>query len=81
MFFMWTHGKEKLCSFVEYINSYHQTIKFTTEKSRDSVSYLDVLVSRKGRALETDPYYKSTDTHRYLQRNSCHPWHVKKAIP
>ena len=54
MFFIWTHGEEKLCSFIEYINSYHQTIKFTTEKSRDSVSYLDVLVSRKGRALETD---------------------------
>ena len=81
VFFIWTHGEEKLCSFVEYINSYHQTIKFTTEKSRDSVSYLDVLVSRKGRALETDLYCKSTDTHQYLQRSSCHPWHVKKAIP
>ena len=51
MFFIWTHGEESLSSFVEYINSYHQTIKFTTEKSRDSVSYLDVLVSRKGQGL------------------------------
>ena len=81
VFFIWTHGEEKLCSFIEYINNYHQAIKFTTEKSRDSVSYLDVLVSRNGRALETDLYYKSTDTHQYLQRSSCHRWHVKSAIP
>ena len=79
-FFICIHGEKKLCSFVEYTNSYHQTIKFTTEKSRDSVSYLDVSACRQGRALETDLYCKSTDAHQYLQRNSCHPWHVKKAI-
>ena len=77
VFFIWTHGVEKLCSFVEYVNSYHQTIKSTTEKSRGSVSYLDAFVSRKGRALETDLYCKSTDTNQYLQRSSCHPWHVE----
>ena len=81
VFFIWTHGEEKLYSFVEYTNSYYQAIKFTTEKSGESVSYLDVLVCRKGRTLETDLYCKSTDTHQYLQRSSCHPWHVKKAIP
>ena len=56
--FIWTHSEEQLSSFIEYNNSYHQTIKFTTEKSSDSVSYLDVSVSRKGRALETDLRYK-----------------------
>ena len=55
-------------------------LKFTTEKSRDSVSYFDGLVSKEGLALETDPYCKSTDTYQYLQ-NSCHESHVKKAIP
>ena len=29
----------------------------------------------------TDLYCRSTDTHQYLQKGSCHPWHVKKAIP
>ena len=42
---------------------------------------MDVMVVRKGRALETDLYCKPTDTHQYLQRASCHPWHTKKAIP
>ena len=36
-------------------------IEFATEKTRDSVSYLEALVSRKGRTLETDLYCKSTD--------------------
>ena len=81
VFFIWTHGEEQLSSFIEYVNSYLHTIKFTTEKSRNSVSYLDVSVSRKGRALETDLYCKSTDTHHYLQKSSCHPRLVRKAIP
>ena len=36
---------------------------------------------RKGRALETDLYCKPADTHQYLQRASCHPWHAKQTIP
>ena len=31
MLFIRTHGEKKLASFVEHVNSYHQTIKFTTE--------------------------------------------------
>ena len=75
------HGEEKLARFVEYMNRYHQTIKFTFESSRNSVSFLVVLVSRNGRVLGTDLFYKPTDTHQYLHKSSCHPWHIKKAIP
>ena len=32
IFFIWIHSEDKLSSFVEYINSHHQTIKFTREK-------------------------------------------------
>ena len=78
VFFIWTHGEEKLSSFVEYMNSYHQIIKLTTEISKDSISHLDVLVNRNGRVLETDLYCKSTDAHHYLQKSSCHPWPLVK---
>ena len=81
VFFIWTHGCEQLAKFVEYMNSYHPTIKFTTESSDISVSFLDVLVTRKEGVLETDLYCKPTDTHQYLQKTSCHPGHVKRAIP
>ena len=52
------------------MNSYHQTITFTTERSMDSISYLGVLVSRNGRVFETDLFCKPTDIHQYLQKNS-----------
>ena len=32
-------------------------------------------------AFHTDVYSKSTDAHQYLNFKSCHPPHVKKAIP
>ena len=43
VFFIWTHGQRKLDSFLEYINSFHETIKFTSESSREGVSFLDVM--------------------------------------
>ncbi len=42
---------------------------------------MDVRVVRKERALETDLFCKPTDTHQYLHKASCHPWHMKKSIP
>eukprot|EP00794_Sanderia_malayensis_P018386 gene18386-20236_t len=81
VFFIWTHGQSRLDSFLEYLNGFHQTIKFTSESSMEKVSFLDVMVVKKGGVLETDLYCKPTDTHQYLHRGSCHPWHVKKAIP
>jgi len=81
VFIIWTDGEEKLFYFVEYIYSNHQTIKSTTEISKDSVSYLDLLVRKNGCVLQTKLYSKYTATHQYLQRSSCHPWYVKNTIP
>ena len=82
VFFIWTHGEEKLESFINHLNSSHETIKFTSEQSRDRISFLDVQVSvGEGGILSTDLFCKPTDTHQYLHKKSCHPWHTKKAIP
>ena len=52
VFFIWMHGEEKLKSFINHLNSSHETIKFTSEQSRDSISFLDVQVSmREGESL------------------------------
>ena len=45
------------------------------------MSYLDVRVELESGKLQTDVYSKPTDTHQYLDIKSCHPAHVKKAIP
>ena len=82
VFFIWTHGEEKLETFINFLNSSHKTIKFTGEHSRESISFLDVKVSvSEGGVLRTDLFCKPTDTHQYLHKKSCHPWHTKKAIP
>eukprot|EP00795_Rhopilema_esculentum_P016113 gene16113-biopygen5453 len=47
VFFIWTHGEEKLETFINFLNSSHDTIKFTGEHSRESISFLDV----KGRII------------------------------
>ena len=35
----------------------------------------------RGGVLSTDLFCKPIDTHQYLHKKSCHPWHTKKAIP
>ena len=41
-FFIWEHGEESLKEFINEINSFHQTIKFTADCSKEKVKFLDV---------------------------------------
>ena len=66
--------------FLTELNSFHPTIKFTAEWSRESVTFLDTKVIRDGNRLVTDLYTKPTDTHQYLHQRSCHPSHCKSSI-
>ena len=61
VFLIWTHGKSKLDSFLEYLNGFHQTTKFTSESSMEKVSFLDVMVVKRGGILETDLYCKTAN--------------------
>ena len=80
-FLIWEHGEEALKEFISYLNDIHPSIKFTFKYSRDSIEFLDVLVSKERDSLSTDLFVKETDTHQYLHYNSCHPFHTKKGIP
>ena len=44
-------------------------------------SFLDVLVQNKKGHIETDIFYKDTDSRQYLLFYSCHPRHTKFNIP
>ena len=39
VFFIWTHGEQKLNSFLEELNNYHLNIKFTHESSKENISF------------------------------------------
>ena len=44
IFMLWQRGERELKKFLEILNSYHQTIKFTVNYSIKKVSFLDVEV-------------------------------------
>ena len=78
---VWTHGNEKLESFIAYLNSIHPTIKFTSERSTTSIPFLDVKILLENGKIQTDLYCRPTDKHQYLLHSSSHPYHTKKSIP
>ena len=82
IFLIWEHGQESLNTFLDYLNSCHDTIKFTAEQSPTSVNFLDTTVhlTHEG-SLYTDLYCKPTDAHNYLSYDSAHPDHIKNSLP
>ena len=73
------------------MNSLHPSIKFTFEIGQrlnrqerliKILNFLDILIMLYSDGkIETDIYYKDTNSHDYLPYNSHHPEHVKKNIP
>ncbi|PIK36940.1 hypothetical protein BSL78_26226 [Apostichopus japonicus] len=80
IFFIWTSDEDSLLTFINHINSFHSTIKFTSDYSHQQVNFLDVTVRKEHGSLSTDLYTKPTDTHQYLHSSSCHPRHCKSGI-
>ena len=42
IFFVWEHGEESLSVFLDQVNLFHPTIKFTTEYSKEEVNFLEL---------------------------------------
>ena len=80
IFFIWTHGKEKLKSFLEDLNKCEPYLKFTYEFSKESLPFLDVKVKLLEEKIKSDLYIKETDRHQYLHYSSSHPNHTKRSI-
>ena len=73
IFFIWEHGEESLKEFTNEINSFHPTIKFTADWSREKANFLDAEVTLKNGVPSTDLFIKPTNTHQFLDPTSCHP--------
>ena len=80
IFFIWTHGEEKLKTFMAELNSFNDNIKFTYEYNKDSIPFLDLKVISSNGKLITSLYSKPTDCHQYLHYESCHLDHTKGSI-
>lgn len=66
---------EILGTFLEYLNSLHNNIKFTFEIESDnfSLNFLDLLITRKDSHFEYAIYRKPTHTDTIIPSHSCHP--------
>ena len=81
IFFIWEHGEESLEKFLNKLNTFHPTIKFTAEYSKEAINFLDVNVRLVEGELMTDLFVKPIDTHQFLDPISSHSYHCKKGIP
>ena len=81
IFFNWELGEESLEKFINKLNTFHQTTKFTAEYSKKAINFLDVNVRLVEGELMTDLFLKPTDTHQLLDPSPSHPYHCKKGIP
>eukprot|EP00061_Rhincodon_typus_P005066 g24097.t1 len=73
-----SQSHEELEQFINFTNMFH--LKFNWTISDTSLSFLNLSVSISGDRLETDIYFKSTDSHSYLDYTSSHPPSCKNAI-
>ena len=81
IFMIWTAGEQSLLEFLQWINQFHDNIKFTWDWSKRTINYPDVQIINSNGVIETDLYTKPTDKHQYLFHTSCHPKGVKQSIP
>jgi len=83
IFLIWIYSLKSLEEFIDYLNNAHTTIKFTSEISEDSISFLDTTVYRitGTNKLGVRLFTKDTDTHAYLTYTSSHPINNKQSGP
>ena len=79
IFFIWTESEESLEKFLEDINKFHPNLKFTYEKSKEKINFLDVVIKINEGRIITDLYCKPTDGHQYLHSDSWHADDIKRS--
>ena len=83
IFFLWHNSTDNLITFIEQLNTKHQTIKFELTYSDTEINFLDttIYIDKNTNTLHSKLYIKPTAKNQYLHFNSQHPIHVKYAIP
>ena len=79
-FFIWTDPEENLNKFPKDLNEFHPNLRFTYEKAKGKINFLDLVMKLVGGKIFTDLYCKSTDSHQYLHYDSLHAEHIKRSI-
>ncbi|CAJ0965705.1 unnamed protein product [Ranitomeya imitator] len=82
VFLIWTSDVETLCNFHGDLNSCLPGLTFSMSHDPVSMNFLDTrVIINEHRKVETDLFVKSTDRNSLLKYDSCHPHHIKRALP
>jgi hypothetical protein len=81
IFLVWDHPREEFELFMQDLNSFHHSIKFTMEISTQEIHFLDTTIYKCNNQLASRLYTKPTDSHLYLRYDSCHPKNCIHSIP
>ena len=82
IFFVWTGSTNELLQFQEYLNNLIPGIKIELNHSNVAVQFLDTTVYAANdsdstlKKIETKVFFKPTDTHQLLHKESFHPRHT-----
>lgn len=80
-FFIWRDIQNSLNIILEIFNNLDKNLEYTMEYNDSKLNFLDITIIKNKSLIETDIYYKTTDSHQYLNFTSCHPSHTKRNIP
>ena len=75
-------GQQQLRMFLEALNNYYHTIKFTHTMDKNEIAFLDTIIYRSStNRIYTCIYNKPTDQKQYLHYHSAHPRNQKESVP
>ena len=81
----WTHSRADFDHFIEFLDNHHPSIKVKYTVDENSINFLDVTTFKGTNFTTTGKfdfkvYFKETDTHALLWKNSFHPRHTYKGL-
>lgn len=85
IFMIWEHPKETFDPFFNTLNTAHPNIKLKSNIQEHELEFLDVLIYKgqhfaKSGTFDTKVYFKPTDSHALLHKQSYHPQHTFAGI-
>ena len=69
---LWTGPLKKIELFLMFLRSLDSNLQFTIEVDGNGLCFLDLTLTLKDNRILTTAYRRPTDTHLYLQADSCH---------
>ena len=82
---LWPYSETELNKFLLDINSFHDSIKFTSEYKFDKITFLDVNIYKGpnfllSKTLDFETFAKPTNRQAYIHATCFHPCGVSKGV-